>query len=140
MKAKVGTPLVILGQVGRNKFKAEVYPRARLIVCSSEPYGELLPNSATEERARIIATQLLGHWVLVIFRFWLYVEAQTAYREVWFTKVTGLTWSGRHDSTNYRSLTPSEAKKVEPFIQSFQDEAKSRNQSVRQPVCEDTTS
>lgn len=131
MKAKIRTPLVILGQIGRDKFKAEVYPGARLIVCSGEPFGGFLPNDGTEERARIIAKQLLGHWVFVIFRFWFYVEVQTTYREISFTKVTGLTWSGRNDSRSYRSLTPEEAKKVEPFIQSLRKQFEIQKESQK---------
>lgn len=119
MKAKVRTPLVIVGQVGRNKFKAEVYPLDCLIVCSSEPCGGLLPNNDTEERARIIAKQLFIRRPLVplIFRFWLYVEVQTCFDELFVRKIVGLKRRGRGLYADYEDLTPREAKKVEPFIQ-----------------------
>jgi hypothetical protein len=91
-------------------------------VCSSEPFGELLPNSATEERARIIAKELLVHHrTVVVFRFWLYVEVQTAYDELRFRRITGLTWR-RRNSGWYEMLTPKEAQKIQPFIQSLRNQ------------------
>lgn len=121
MKAKARTPVVIVGQVGRNRFKAEVYPLDCLIVCFSEPRGGLLPNAATEERARIIAKQLFIRrpFIPLIFRFWLYVEVQTCLDKISVTKVTGLKRRGRGLYAEYADLTPREAKKVEPFIQSL---------------------
>jgi hypothetical protein len=125
-------PVVIVGQVGRNNFKAEVYPRARLIVCFREPFGEPLPNIDTEERARIIAEQLfVRHWTIVIFRFWLYVEVQTCFREIRFSKITGLTWSRRKDLANYKVLTPKEANRIEPFIQSLREQFEIHKESQK---------
>lgn len=136
MKLKITTPLVIVGQVGRHKFKAEVHPHARLIVCSSERFGGFLPNTDAEARARIIAARLfMRHAPLAsMFGVWLFIEAQTCFGDVRLAKVTGLKGNGGGWRAEYQDLTPEEAKRVEPFIQSLKDEAKSRT-----PICEDTT-
>lgn len=133
MKAKVRTPLMIVGQVGRNKFKAEVHPHARLIVCSSEPCGGLLPNNDTEERARIIAKQLFIRRPLVplMFRFWLYVEVQTCFDEILVRKIVGLKRRGRGLYADYEDLTAREAKKVEPFIQSLRQQFEIQKESQK---------
>lgn len=131
MKAKVRTSIVIVGQVERHKFKAEVYPLNCLIVCSSEPCGEILPGSKTEERARIIAKQLfIRHpFIPLIFRFWLYVEVQTCSPELCVRKIVGLKRRGRGLYAAYQDLTPREAKKVEPFIQSLRKQFEIQKES-----------
>ena len=132
MKIKITTPLVIVGQVGRNKFKAEVHPQARVIVCSSEPVGELLPNNDTEERARFIAKRLfMRHAPLsMLFRFWLYVEAQTCFGDVTLKRIGSKRQNGQL-CTTYEDLTPEEAKKVQPLIQSARDQLESRIESQK---------
>jgi hypothetical protein len=133
MKAKVRTPIAIVGQVGRNKFKAEVYPLDCLIVCSPEPCGGLLPNHDTEERARIIARQLFIRrpFIPLIFRFWLYVEVQTCFDELFVTKIVGLKRRGRGLYADYEDLTPKEAKKVEPFLQSLRKQFEIQKESQK---------
>jgi|DewCreStandDraft_4_1066084.scaffolds.fasta_scaffold01423_38 hypothetical protein len=132
MNAKVKTPLVIVGQIGRYKFKAEVHPRARLIICSSERFGGFLPNSDAEARARIIARRLFMSRapLAAFFRFWRFVEVQTCFGDVRLTRVSGLKGNSGGFTAEYHDLTPREAKKVEPFFQSLRDEAKSRPQFV----------
>jgi hypothetical protein len=132
MKLKINTPIVNVGQVGRNKFKAEVHPQARVIICSSEPVGELLPNNDTEERARFIAKRLfLRHAPLsMMFRFWLYVEAQTCFGEVTLKRIGSKRQNGKL-CTTYEDLTPEEAKKVQPLIQSTRDQLESRIQGQK---------
>jgi len=126
MKLKINTPLVIVGQVGRNKFKAEVHPQVRVIVCSSEPLGGLLPNNDTEERARFIAKRLfLRRAPLSMFlRFWLYVEAQTGFGEVELLRVRSQRQHGR-DCASYHGLTAKEGRKVQPLVQSMREQLES---------------
>ena len=126
MKLKINTPLVIVGQVGRNKFKAEVHPQARVIVCSSEPLGGLLPNGDTEQRARFIAKRLLlRHAPLsMFFRFWLYVEAQTGFGEVELLRIRSQRQHGR-DCASYHGLTAKEGSKVQPLVQSMREQLES---------------
>jgi hypothetical protein len=133
MKAKARTPVVIVGQVGRNKFKAEVYPLDCLIVCFSEPCGGLLPNNDTEERARIIAKQLFIRrpFIPLIFRLWLYVEVQTCFDEILVRKTVGLKRRGRGLYADYEDLTAREAKKVEPFIQSLRQQFEIQKESQK---------
>ena len=126
MKLKINTPLVIVGQVGRNKFKAEVHPQARVIICSSEPVGELLPNNDTEERARFIAKRLfLRRAPLSMFlRFWLYVEAQTGFGEVELLRIRSQRQHGR-DCASYHGLTAKEGRKVQPLVHSMREQLES---------------
>ena len=132
MKVKINTPLVIIGQVGRNKFKAEVHPQARVIVCSSEPLGGLLPNNDTEERARFIAKRLfLRHAPLsMMFRFWLYAEAQTCFGEVELLRIRSQRQHGR-DCASYHGLTAKDARKVQPLVQSMREQLESRIQGQK---------
>jgi hypothetical protein len=134
MKLKINTPLVIVGQVGRNKFKAEVHPQARVIVCSSEPSGGLLPNNDTEKRARFIARRLLLRRapLSMFLRFWLYVEAQTCFGEVTLKRIGSKRQQGTV-CTAYDDLTPEEASKVQPLIESLQDAVKSLSTNLRTP-------
>ena len=132
MKVKINTPLVIVGQVGRNKFKADVHPQARVIVCASEPLGGLLPNGDPENRARFIAKRLrLGRVSLSMFlRFWLYVEAQTCYGEVTLKRIRMNRQCGPL-AAGFEDLTPEEASKVEPLIQSMREQLAAQVESQK---------
>lgn len=134
MKPKTKTPVLIVGQIDGNAFQAEVHPRHRVIICSSEPLGVLLPNADTEERARIIARRLfMRHAPLsLFFRFWLFVEVQTCFGDVRLTRITYQGRSNGADPVGYHDLTPQETNRIAPLIQSFQEQL-GTNEAVSTP-------
>jgi hypothetical protein len=123
MKVKFLPPFDIVGELEHNKFKARVHHQARVIICSSEPVGGLLPNRDAERRARFISRRLLmGLFSLpMFFRFWLYVEAQTNYGEVTLKRIRAERCDGPLCAT-FDDLTPEESTKVEPLIQSMREQ------------------
>jgi hypothetical protein len=133
MKPKVKTPVVMVGQVGRNKFKAEIHFHPRVIVCSCEPLDALLSNNDTEERARIIAKRFLGRSAPMtsLFRLWLFIEVQTCLDEILVRKVTGLKGRGRGRCADYEELTTREAKVVEPFIHPLREQFEKEKESQK---------
>lgn len=135
MKVKFLPPFDIVGELEHNKFKARVHHQARVIICSSEPVGGLLPNRDAERRARFISKRLLmGLFSLPkFFRFWLYVEAQTNYGEVTLKRLRAQPMDGPL-CASFDDLTPEEASKIQPLIQPLQAEVESLFKNLRTPT------
>ncbi len=133
MKAKAKTSRVFVGQVGRNKFKAEFYFHPGVIVCSSEPLDALLPNNDTEERGRIIAKRFFGRSAPLtsLFKLPLFIEVHTCLDEILVRKVTGLKGRGRGRRAAYEELTTKEAKMVEPFLQPLREQFEIQKESQK---------
>lgn len=134
MKPKTKAPVLIVGQIDGNAFQAEVHSQARVIVCSSQPFGRLLPNADTEARVRFIARKLSKPspplWLL--FRFWLLVEVQTCFGDVRVKRITRQAKSGGADGLAYQEPTPEQTQRIAPFIQSFHEQL-GANEAERTP-------
>ena len=106
---------LITGTIAGNPYRAEIYPKERIILCSSGVLGGLLPNADTEKRAcDIVKRALWEHGLIIIyarlpiFKDWLFVEVQTCFPKVQFTKVTGLPLFGCKPTAAYAPLSPTE--------------------------------
>jgi hypothetical protein len=66
----------------------------------------------------------------MMFRFWLYVEAQTCFGDFTLKRIGSKRQNGEL-CTTYEDLTPEEAKKVQPLIQSTRDQLESRIQGQK---------
>ena len=116
----------VLGEIEGETYRAEIYPKEKVILCSSGIFGGLLRQNYTERRAADIATRALAeHRLPVIltkvplFKGWLVVEVQTCFAYIRLTKVTGLKALTGRSNANYKDLSPADKSSVAPLIPGF---------------------
>lgn len=127
-------PVLILGQIGPDRFKAEIHPKERVVLCSGEFLNEPLKTSDAERRASLIGKRLLTHhWLFLnfkdwlCFKNWLFVEVQTCFGKPQFAKVTGLRIRNGGRSARYEDLSPEEDQLIQPLINPFLGNLRSRS-------------
>lgn len=120
------THYTVHGQIGDDKYRAEIHPQERVILCSSGAFGGLLKNADTERRASDIAKRALTeHRRAVIFddvplfNGWRFVEVQTCFEYIRLAKVTGLKAFAGRSNAIYNDLSPEDKTIVAPLIPGF---------------------
>ena len=121
----------VLGEIEGETYRAEIYPKEKVILCSSGIFGGLLRQNYTERRAADIAKRALAeHRLPVIltkvplFKGWLVVEVQTCFKNILLSSVKNLKTFGKKRTANYKHLSDEESSVVEPLLPGFIDRLK----------------
>jgi hypothetical protein len=130
----------VLGEIEGETYRAEIYPKEKVILCSSGIFGGLLKQANTERRAADIAKRALTeHRIPVIltkvplFKGWLVVEVQTRFKDILLTSVKGLKTCGKGLTADYKHLSDEERAVVEPLLPGFIDRLKTEKMGTPSP-------
>lgn len=121
----------VLGEIEGETYRAEIYPKEKVILCSSGIFSGSLKQNNTERRMADIAKRALTeHHLPVIltkvplFQDWLVVEVQTCFKDILLTSVKNLKPFGQGLTADYKCLSDEERAIVEPLLPGFIDRLK----------------